>query len=214
MRRTPVGGNVRRSKALATLLALGGIAGPAAAVFDATQLVASARAQIGVTTQYDGSYRSLAYPRGDVPKETGVCCDVVVRALREQKIDLQELVHEDMKRAFRSYPQDWGLKRPDANIDHRRVPNLACFFQRRGWAVAAGTSAADYVAGDIVTWRLPGGLPHIGVVSNRKAPAGTPLAIHNIGRGTQEEDILFRFTITGHFRPKLADPGTTGVSRP
>ncbi len=176
----------------------------AAAGFDTTQVVASARSQIGVTTGYDGSYRKLTYPGGDVPRETGVCCDVVVRALREQKMDLQQLVHEDMKRTFKAYPQNWGLKKPDPNIDHRRVPNLACFFRRAGWALDSSTLPADYLPGDIVTWKLGNGLPHIGIVSERKTRAGVPLAIHNIGGGTQEEDVLFRFTITGHFRQNRA----------
>lgn len=176
-------------------------AGTVEAGFDATQFVASARSQIGVTTQYDGSYRKLSYPGGDVPKETGVCCDVVVRALRGQGIDLQQWVHEDMKRAFKLYPQNWGLKRPDPNIDHRRVPNLACFFRRSGWQIAGSGNAADYLPGDIVTWKLYNGLPHIGIVSDLKGRSGTPLVIHNIGSGAQEEDVLFNFTITGHFRP-------------
>lgn len=178
------------------------VTGRALAGFDATQLVASARSQIGVTTQYDGAYRRLTYPGGDVPQETGVCCDVVIRALRAQKMDLQQLVHEDMKRSFKAYPQNWGLKKPDSNIDHRRVPNLACYFRRSGWALDATTEAADYLPGDIVTWKLANGLPHIGIVSDRKTPAGTPLVIHNIGGGTQEEAVLFRFTIIGHFRAK------------
>lgn len=178
----------------------------AVAGFDATQFVATARSQIGVTTQYDGSYRKLAYPGGDVPKETGVCCDVIVRALREQGIDLQQLVHEDMNRSFNSYPQNWGLKKPDSNIDHRRVPNLACYFQRAGWALDTGAKAADYLPGDIVTWKLANGLPHIGIVSDKKTPAGTPLVIHNIGSGTREEDVLFGFTITGRFSPSRPGP--------
>jgi uncharacterized protein YijF (DUF1287 family) len=169
--------------------------------FDTTQFVASARSQIGVTTGYDGTYRKLAYPGGDVPRETGVCCDVVIRALREQKMDLQQLVHEDMRRSFNAYPKNWGLKQPDSNIDHRRVPNLTCFFRRMGWALDSSTVPADYLPGDIVAWKLANGLPHIGIVSDKKTPAGHPLVIHNIGSGTQEEDVLFRFTITGHFRP-------------
>lgn len=185
-----------------TTVALLVLASRTAVGLDAAQLVASARSQIGVTTQYDGSYRKLTYPGGDVPKETGVCCDVIVRALREQKIDLQQLVHEDMKRSFNAYPQNWGLKKPDPNIDHRRVPNLACYFRRSGWALDSSSEPADYLPADIVAWKLANGLPHIGIVADRTTSAGTPLAIHNIGGGTQEEDVLFRFRITGHFRPK------------
>lgn len=189
---------------ICTALALLVVTSQDVAAFDATQFVASARSQIGVTTQYDGSYRKLTYPGGDVPKETGVCCDVIIRALRGQDLDLQRLVHDDMSDSFRAYPQNWGLKKPDSNIDHRRVPNLSCFFRRSGWALDVSTKATDYLPGDIVTWKLANGLPHIGIVSDRMTPTGGRLAIHNIGRGTQEEDVLFGFTIDGHFRPKAA----------
>jgi uncharacterized protein YijF (DUF1287 family) len=175
--------------------------GCASADIIATQLVAAARAQVGVTVGYDPAYRQLAFPGGVVPLETGVCCDVVVRALRRQGLDLQPAVHEDMRRNFARYPQKWGLKQPDPNIDHRRVPNLACYFERRGWAEAVSTNPAAYLPGDIVTWDLGNGLVHIGIVSDRPAAASVPLVIHNIGRGAREEDILFKYKITGHYRP-------------
>lgn len=163
----------------------------------ALDLVAAAREQVGRTLIYDARYEKLGYPMGDVPIERGVCTDVVIRAFRGQDIDLQRLVHEDMRKHFQAYPQSWGLKRPDANIDHRRVPNLTTYFKRRGMAVAPG----DYRAGDIVTWMLPGNLPHIGIVSDRADSAsGRPLVIHNIGAGAQEEDMLTAYPITGHFR--------------
>ena len=193
-----------KTRPLFLLLFLPAAAGHAIGGVDGTQLVASARSQIGVTTRYDGAYRKLAYPGGDVPQETGVCCDVVVRALRKQDTDLQRLVHEDMKLHFAEYPQNWGLRKPDPNIDHRRVPNLGCFFRRSGWTLPISSKAADYGPGDIVTWRLANGLPHIGIVSDRKGAGGTPLVIHNIGSGAKEEDVLFRFTITGHYRPNAA----------
>ena len=159
------------------------------------QIVQSARNQIGKTLRYDPAYTKLTYPMGDVPMEKGVCTDVVIRALREQNIDLQELVHQDMSRNFSIYPKRWGLKQPDTNIDHRRVPNLMTYFTRQGWAV----QDADYQAGDIVTWELKGNRPHIGIVSDRKI-GDRPLIIHNIGSGTREDDVLYRYTITGHFR--------------
>ena len=159
------------------------------------QIVQSARNQIGKTLRYDPAYTKLKYPMGDVPMEKGVCTDVVIRALREQNIDLQELVHQDMSRNFSVYPKRWGLKQPDTNIDHRRVPNLMTYFTRQGWAV----QDADYQAGDIVTWELKGNRPHIGIVSDRKI-GDRPLIIHNIGSGTREDDVLYRYTITGHFR--------------
>ena len=184
-----------------TIGALALAAGARAGV-DATQLVAAARSQVGVTVGYDPAYRKLAYPGGDVPPKTGVCCDVVVRALRKQGIDLQRLVHDDMKGNFADYPKNWGLKAPDANIDHRRVPNLACYFGRQGWALPVSTNAAAYRPGDIVTWDLGNGLAHIGIVSDRRTAGGTPLVIHNIGGGAKEEDILFSFAITGHYKVK------------
>ena len=166
-------------------------------------IVAAARKQIGVTVGYDPAYRRLAYPGGDVPRESGVCTDVIIRALRDaQKIDLQKLVHEDMKGSFAKYPQNWGLKKPDANIDHRRVPNLQCYFKRKGYALPVSKNAADYKPGDIVTVMVGGKLPHIMIVSDRKASDGTPLVIHNIGSGTKEEDCLFTYPLTGHYRMK------------
>lgn len=137
--------------------------------------------------------------------ETGVCSDVIIRALRGLGLDLQKEVHEDMKRNFRHYPQRWGLRRPDKNIDHRRVPNLECFFRRRGWQLPVTDNPADYQPGDIVTCLLGGSIPHIMIVSDRKDSEGNPLIIHNIGSGTQEEDGLFLFEPTGHYRPRL-DP--------
>lgn len=159
------------------------------------QIVQSARNQIGKTLRYDPAYTKLKYPMGDVPMEKGVCTDVVIRALRDQNIDLQELVYQDMSRNFSVYPKRWGLKQPDTNIDHRRVPNLMTYFTRQGWAV----QDANYQAGDIVTWELKGNRPHIGIASDRKID-DRPLIIHNIGSGTREDDVLYRYTITGHFR--------------
>ena len=131
-------------------------------------VVAAARAQVGVTTSYDPSYVRLAYPGGDVPRDRGVCSDVVVRAFRGAGIDLQRLVHEDMAAHFRDYPALWGLRGPDRNIDHRRVPNLRRYLERRGFALPVTTQSVDYRPGDIVSWVLPNGLAHVGVVSDRR----------------------------------------------
>ncbi len=168
-----------------------------------TPLVDAARAQIGVTVVYDGAYRRLAYPGGDIEPERGVCTDVIVRAYRRLGVDLQKLVHEDMQAAWSAYPHSWGLAHPDPNIDHRRVPNLATFFTRHGQALAASADRLTYRAGDIVTWRLPSGVPHIGLVADQQAPDGTPLVIHNIGAGAKMEDSLFAFPVTGHFRYEM-----------
>ena len=147
----------------------------------AESLADKARVQIGKTTSYDPTYRQLAYPGGDVPLATGVCSDVVVRAFRGFNLDLQKEVHEDMEKAFDQYPHKWGLKHPDPNIDHRRVPNLMTYFQRKGWSVPISKQAADFHAGDVVAWNLGGNVTHIGIVSDRHSTAGMPLVIHNIG---------------------------------
>lgn len=175
--------------------------------FDPQKLITAARSQVGVTTGYDGSYRKIAYPGGDVSATTGVCTDVLVRAYRVLGLDLQKLVHEDMARNFTLYPRQWGLKGRDTNIDHRPVPNLQVFFARYGKALSVSPDGAEYAPGDIVTWnlRLAGSpLPHIGIVSDKKSADGKrPLMIHNIGGGAQEEDMLFNFKITGHYRYAL-----------
>lgn len=150
---------------------------------------------------YDPSYQSIPYPNGDVPKNTGVCTDVVIRAYRKLGIDLQKEVHEDMKANFSKYPTQWGLKKPDTNIDHRRVPNLEVFFQRKGEKLAVTQNASDYKTGHLVTWMLNGKLPHIGIVSHKKSADGKrPLIVHNVGGGQVLEDCLFSYPIVGHFR--------------
>lgn len=157
----------------------------------AARLAAAAREQIGVTTIYDPAYVKLPYPNGDVPPERGVCADVVVRAFRRIGVDLQAEVHADMARNFGAYPRKWGLRRPDANIDHRRVPNLMTYFARRGKSLPL---AAPYLAGDVVAWQLPGGLYHVGIVS------ADPQVVHNIGYGAREEPVLREWRVIGHYR--------------
>ena len=170
---------------------------------DTSPIVQAARSQIGKTMIYDPAYVGLKYPGGDVPIERGVCTDVVIRALRKGVgLDLQKLVHEDMKKAFAKYPKIWGLKKTDRNIDHRRVPNLRRYFERKGYSLGVRKNKEDYLAGDIVTCSVVK-RPHIMIVSDDKAKDGTPLIIHNIGSGTKEENTLFAFPITGHFRIKF-----------
>ena len=150
---------------------------------------------------YDGSYRTLSYPGGDVPADRGVCTDVVIRAYRKMAIDLQKEVHEDMAKRFGEYPQIWGLKSPDSNIDHRRVPNLMTFFDKFGKKLPLSTDPIDYSPGDIVCWDLGGGITHIGIVSAEKSISGKRyLIIHNIGAGQVTEDCLFSFKIIGHYQ--------------
>ncbi len=153
---------------------------------------------------YDPAYVRLDYPGGDVAADTGVCADVVVRALRVLNIDLQKLVHEDMREAFSAYPNHWGLSRPDTNIDHRRVPNLETFFTRKGASLVVSDAPSVYQPGDIVAWNLRGAdggwLPHIGIITADIAPSGRPMIVHNIGAGPRLEDVLFNWEITGHYR--------------
>jgi uncharacterized protein YijF (DUF1287 family) len=164
-------------------------------------LVAAAERQIGETVLYDPAYVRLDYPGGDVPRDRGVCTDVVVRAYREGLgIDLQVLVHEDMKRNFSAYPQNWGMAGPDANIDHRRVPNLRNFFRRKGAEFGSWAGAEDFLPGDLVSQLLPGNLAHIAIVSDLMSEDGAPLVVHNIGAGARRENTLFSFEITGRYR--------------
>jgi len=157
-------------------------------------------AQAGVTTSYDPSYVALDYPGGDVPEQTGVCSDVVVRAFRKAGIDLQKEIHEDMKAARSDYPTKWGGSL-DSNIDHRRVLNLMAYFRRQGKSLPVTYSATDYQPGDIVAWDLTSGIDHIGIVTNMLTDSGDRyLIVHNIGAGTRVEDVLFDWTIKGHYR--------------
>ena len=173
------------------------------------QLVDAAIDRTARTIRYDGSYRIIPYPGGDVPAEVGVCTDEIIRIYRSAGIDLQQLVHEDMILRFEAYPQSWGLPRPDSNIDHRRAPNLQRFFELHGDRFAISNDPADYRPGELVTWMLPGNLPHIGIITDRRTHDGErPLIVHNIGHGPKLEDVLFDFEITGHYRyPKDAETG-------
>jgi uncharacterized protein YijF (DUF1287 family) len=165
------------------------------------RVLAAALAQTATRVTYDGAYRRIGYPGGDVPAHLGVCTDVIIRAYRAAGVDLQVLVHEDMKAAFAEYPRGWGAQRPDPNIDHRRVPNLQAYLRRRGAALPPGRRAEAYLPGDLVTWLLPGNLPHIGLVTGRRSADGArPLIVHNIGRGPEVGDMLFEYPITGHYR--------------
>lgn len=167
------------------------------------RLVAAAFERTTHSIRYDGSYFAISYPAGDVPSDIGVCTDVVVRAYRTLGIDLQQLVHLDMSENFDLYPSKkiWGLRKPDTNIDHRRVPNLQVFFERNGKGIPTSEDRESYRAGDIVTWMLPGNLPHIGIVTDRiSASTGNRMVVHNIGAGPKLEDMLFDYQITGHYR--------------
>jgi uncharacterized protein len=186
------------------VLAILALAFASVAIADAPKLVTAARMQTHSAVSYDGAYTRIAYPMGDVPANRGVCTDVIVRAYRAIGVDLQVLVHEDMRANFGLYPSLWGLKKPDTNIDHRRVPNLQKFFERMQARIPTSATAGAYRPGDVVTWMLPGNLPHIGIVSDRRSsPSGRPLVIHNIGAGTVEEDMLFTYPITGHYRYRV-----------
>lgn len=183
----------------------------ASARADNVDIVVAARAQVGVTLHYDPAYRKLTFPRGDVPPDRGVCTDVVVRALRVARaMDLQALVNADLKANWDAYPHSWRwrLSKPDPNIDHRRVPNLQTYFERAGWSRPVTRAAADYLPGDIVAWDLGGGVLHIGIVGDVASDNGARRVLHNIGAGAREDDILFRYTIIGHYRPPAGPVAT------
>ena len=186
------------------LTALPGLAfaGPALATMDKCGVfLQAAHEQIRHAVSYDSVYTRIPYAMGDVAANKGVCTDVVIRAYRAVSIDLQKLVHEDMTAHFGLYPKSWGLKAPDSNIDHRRVPNLRVFLGRFGRSLPITQKPEDYAAGDLVTYRLPGNHPHIAIVSDERAMFDRrPMIIHNIGWGPKQEDSLFGAEITGHFR--------------
>ncbi|MEL6360374.1 MAG: DUF1287 domain-containing protein [Pseudomonadota bacterium] len=167
------------------------------------QIAAAALERTRHDVHYDSAYVRLAYPGGDVPKDRGVCSDVVVRSLRVVGIDLQKVIHEDMARHFNQYPKIWGATGPDHNIDHRRVPNIERYLTREGKALAVSNRSVDFKPGDIVAWNLRGDagyLAHIGIVSDVEGPSGALMVVHNIGNGPELEDVLFLWPMTGHYR--------------
>jgi uncharacterized protein YijF (DUF1287 family) len=165
------------------------------------RLAAAALERTSEKVIYDPTYFAISYPGGDVPKDRGVCTDVVIRSYRRLGIDLQKSVHEDMKAHFRKYPREYGLKRTDTNIDHRRVPNLRVFFARKGLSLTPTEQERDYLPGDLVTWTLPSGQGHIGIVTDQQsAIGGRPMVVHNIGEGDVLADVLFKWTVSGHYR--------------
>jgi len=174
---------------------------PANASPQLKQLLAAAIEQSKVTTGYDPSWVKIGYPNGDVPQETGVCSDVVVRAFRKTGIDLQKEVHEDMVRAWSVYPKRWGASGTDTNIDHRRVLNLMTYFDRQRKSLPITTDRANYLPGDVIAWQLSDGVEHIGILTNHSSlPDNHYLVVHNIGSGARIEDVLLSWKIIGHYR--------------
>jgi uncharacterized protein YijF (DUF1287 family) len=198
-----IGGGVVRTLMRASLVALLFLGTAASAEPDrpALRVVQGAIEQTAYTRSYDPSYVRIAYPNGDPPRDRGVCSDVIVRAFRKAGVDLQKEIHEDMVRNFAAYPHRWGLLAPDANIDHRRVPNLMTFFARHGKSVPVSARPEDYLPGDVVAWDLGGGLLHVGLVSDAPTADGRGYAIvHNIGAGARLDDVLLNWKIIGHYR--------------
>ena len=198
-----MGNRMERRAFLAAISALG-VAGCARANVPveggAARLLKGAHDQISKTLSYDPAYTQIDYPNGDVPLATGVCTDVVIRAYRAIGIDLQQRVHEDMAANFALYPRTWGLKRPDSNIDHRRVPNLQVFLTRFGQSLPVSQNPEAYRPGDLIT-NLPGGRTHIAIVSEvRSGLTGRPMVIQNIGLGARLDDDLLSYPMTGHYR--------------
>jgi uncharacterized protein YijF (DUF1287 family) len=172
------------------------------------RLTAAALERTHHTVRYVATYVRIPYPGGDVPADTGVCTDEIIRTYRAVGIDLQKEVHEDMLQNFAAYPNQrrWGLAHTDANIDHRRVPNLMVFFSRKGESLPTTTHAEDFAPGDLVTWNLGGGVPHIGLLVDTQSQSGHYMIVHNIGYGPKLEDVLFSWKITGHYRYFGPDP--------
>jgi uncharacterized protein len=165
-----------------------------------SRLLAAAHERTAHTVRYDPAYVRIAYPNGDVPADTGVCTDEIIRIYRAASIDLQKLVHEDMLQNRAAYPRFGNSNGTDTNIDHRRVPNLMVFFARKGKSLPITNRIEDYAPGDLVTWDLGGNVPHIGILVDTKSPqSGRYMIVHNIGRGPKMEDVLFDWKITGHF---------------
>jgi uncharacterized protein len=167
------------------------------------KLVAAAIERTHHAVRYDSSYVRIPYPGGDVPEHTGVCTDEVIRAYRALGIDLQKQVHDDMVQNYSAYPHHWTSLSPgpDSNIDHRRVPNLMVFFQRKGQSLSVSHQTDHYSPGDLVTWDLGGNVPHIGIVVDKRGPqTGRYMLVHNIGQGPKMEDVLFNWKVTGHYR--------------
>ena len=200
-----------KSRAFLVLLAFGVcsaiLAGQDSAVSTSRQqflqrLVSAAIERTHHSVRYDPAYVRIPYPGGDVPAETGVCTDEVIRAYRAVAVDLQKEVHEDMAANFSAYPRKWkwSLGHPDSNIDHRRVPNLMVFFGRKGESLPITAHPQDYSPGDLVTYDLGGNVPHIAIVVDRKGWVGRYMVVHNIGQGPKMEDVLFDWKITGHYR--------------
>jgi len=167
------------------------------------RLVAAAIERTHHSVRYVPEYVHIPYPGGDVPADTGVCTDEIIRSYRAVGVDLQKEVHEDMVQNFAAYPnkRKWLLSHPDANIDHRRVPNLMVFFARKGESLSISSRGEDYAPGDLITWDLGRNVPHIGIVVGQRASgSGRYMIVHNIGEGPKMEDVLFKWKITGHYR--------------
>jgi uncharacterized protein YijF (DUF1287 family) len=183
------------------LVAANGAAGSSHAAF-LQKLSSAAVERTHHTVRYDPAYVRIPYPNGDIPADTGVCTDEVIRAYRTLGIDLQKEVHEDVLADFAAYPNQrrWLLAHADSNIDHRRVPNLMVFFSRKGQSLPVTARPEDYSPGDLVTWDLGGNVPHIGIVVDQRTGTARYMVVHNIGQGPRMEDVLFSWRVTGHYR--------------
>ena len=159
-------------------------------------VVKHAKWQATQDVTYDPSYVIIDYPNGDVPANTGVCIDVVIRALRSIDVDLQKLIHEDIVRNKGYYK----ISRPDSNIDHRRCVNAIKYFKRKGKTIPITDNPADYQPGDIVFWDY-GKAGHVGIVIDHKVPfTDRYYMVHNYGVGPVVDDFLFDYEITAHVR--------------
>jgi uncharacterized protein YijF (DUF1287 family) len=146
---------------------------------------------------------SAVYPNGDLDPSLGVCTDVIIRALRYGDIcDLQEKIHEDILSDRKDYPMSrWNAKKTDANIDHRRVPNVMVWLGKYWQSILTD----DYRPGDIIAWDMDNDSwgDHIGIISD-KVENEVSYLIHNFPSPgyVAEENVLNNWKIIGHYRVK------------
>jgi uncharacterized protein YijF (DUF1287 family) len=161
---------------------------------DPLDILVGAKKTVLNAAAYTEGYVVIPYPNGDVPREMGVCTDVIIRAVRNAGLDLQKELHEDVRRAKAAYPM---VKKANPHIDQRRVATLLPYFKRRWEQHSAKLDDPNDPVrpGDIVfmdTFPSRSGPDHIGIVSDTIGESGLPLIINNwtTGTVTAEMDLL------------------------
>ncbi len=175
-------------------------------------ILEGARREAAKATPYIMEYQTIKYPGGDVPGDTGVCTDLIIRAFRNAGVDLQKLLHEDRREHPEAYPiQIWDYKQPDPNIDHRRCQNLVVWFNRHAKSLATAmdsSSLGEWKAGDVVFYIQPKASHpwHVAIVSDKHDRDGVPFVIDSYPPRTSESHRLDEWApIQRHFRYCPAD---------